>query len=216
MKNPSWLSLFLSTCISFYLTWPCTCWWCTKHDKSVGYFLFTWSKKKKKNLTQWNHILIVVDRREFPSCWTWVASIPKCFSSRIPALKDVKIFFFHCCHIVYLQKSNSCTCCQYEPVIPQCSRCVLDVMFIVLGFHSLVDYLTSFSGVDLSSLMFSEDVPLPLPSWQVDVQIVLYLVDMFAQIELLLLSRNSYFYIHFCTLRVVTCIFFFSITCNIS
>lgn len=40
---------------------------------------------------------------------------------------------------------------------------VLDVMFIVLGFHSLVDYLTSFSGVDLS-LMFSEDVPLPLPS----------------------------------------------------
>lgn len=210
MKNPSWLSLFLSTCISFYLTWPCTCWWCTKHDKSVGYFLFTWSKKK--TLTQWNHILIVVDRREFPSCWTWVASIPKCFSSRIPALKDVKIFFFFIVVILFTCKKVT----RARVVnMNQLFLDVLDVMFIVLGFHSLVDYLTSFSGVDLS-LMFSEDVPLPLPSWQVDVQIVLYLVDMFAQIELLLLSRNSYFYIHFCTLRVVTCIFFFSITCNIS
>lgn len=36
---------------------------------------------------------------------------------------------------------------------------MLDGMFIVLRFHSLVDYLTSFSGVDLSSLMFfSKDV----------------------------------------------------------
>lgn len=82
-------------------------------------------------------------------------------------------------------------------------------MFIVLRFHSLVDYLTSFSGVDLSSLMFLwRCFFFLLPSWQVDVQIVLFLVDMFAQIELLLLSRNSYFYIHFCTLKVVMCIFY--------
>lgn len=207
MKNPSWLSLFLSTFISFYLTWPCTCWWCTKHDKSVGYFLFTWSKKK--TLTQWNHILIVVDRREFPSCWTWVASIPKMLQLTHSCFKRCKDFFFSSLSYCLLAKKVT----RARVVnMNQLFLDVLDVMFIVLGFHSLVDYLTSFSGVDLS-LMFSEDVPLPLPSWQVDVQIVLFLVDMFAQIEL---SRNSYFYIHFCTLRVVTCIFFFSITCNIS
>lgn len=165
-------------------------------------------QKKKKNLTQWNHILIVVDWREFTSCWTWVVSIPKCFSSRIPALKDVKIFFFIVVILFTCKKVTRARVVNMNQLFLD----VLDVMFIVLGFHSLVDYLTSFSGVDLS-LMFSEDVPLPLPSWQVDVQIVLFLVDMFAQIEL---SRNSYFYIHFCTLRVVTCIFFFSITCNIS
>lgn len=81
-------------------------------------------------------------------------------------------------------------------------------MFLVLRFHSLVDYLTSFSGVDLSSSMFFFCLFFLLPSWQVDVQIVLFLVDMFAQIELPRLSRNSYFYIHFCTLRVVMCIFY--------
>lgn len=35
------------------------------------------------------------------------------------------------------------------------SGCVLDVYS--LRFHSLVDYLTSFSGIDVSSLMFAED-----------------------------------------------------------
>lgn len=37
-------------------------------------------------------------------------------------------------------------------------------MCIVLRFHSLVDYLTSFSGVDLSPLVFSKDVLFLLPS----------------------------------------------------
>lgn len=38
-------------------------------------------------------------------------------------------------------------------VVPKCSCCALDGMFIVWRFRGLVDYLTSFSGVDLSSLM---------------------------------------------------------------
>lgn len=89
-------------------------------------------------MTQWNHILIITDWREFSSCWTWVASIPKGFSSCIPALKVVQMLF--------LLSSAF--------MDPWCSRCVLDGMFIVWRFHSLVDYLTSFSGVHLSSLMF--------------------------------------------------------------
>lgn len=89
-------------------------------------------------------------------------SIPKCFSSRIPALKDEKIFFFFPIVVILF----TCKKVTRARVVNmnQLFLDVLDVMFIVLGFHSLVDYLTSFSGVDLSSLMFSEDVPLPLPS----------------------------------------------------
>lgn len=78
------------------------------------------------------------------------------------------------------------------------------LMFIVLRFRSLVDYLTSFSGVDLS--LNSRCSLFPLPSWQVNVHIVVFsgrhvCTNWTATIE-------SYFYIHFCTLRVVMCIFY--------
>lgn len=81
----------------------------------------------------------------------------------------------------------------------------LCLMFIVLRFHSLVDYLTSFSGVVLSFLI-QDVLCFLLPSWQVGDQIVVFsgrhvCTNWTATIE-------SYFYIHFCTLRVVMCVFY--------
>lgn len=53
-------------------------------------------------------------------------------------------------------------------------------------YACVVDYLTSFSGIVifLSILwrcVFFLFLFFPLPSWQIDVQIVLFLVEMFAQ-----------------------------------
>lgn len=63
-KNPSHKSLFLNiqrylSTFTFYLTWPCTCHWCTKHDKSVGYFFIYLIKGKKlmKSHFDWRELV---------------------------------------------------------------------------------------------------------------------------------------------------------------
>lgn len=75
----------------------------------LPFFYMTWFLQWKRT-TPWNHILLIVDRKGiffFTTCWTWVTSVPKGFSSCIPALRKMYRYYF-----VNLQKkkSNSCTC----------------------------------------------------------------------------------------------------------
>lgn len=75
----------------FDLTSPCTCCWCTKARQISWvpfFFLYLRDLKGKTHDIMKSHFDDCRLKGIFSSCWTWVASIPKGFSSCIPALKN--------------------------------------------------------------------------------------------------------------------------------
>jgi len=81
-KPPSWMSLLVFKYSKIFMC-SSTLHASLVHDKSVGYFIFAWFKRKDNEITFW----LLWTEGKFPFVRSWVASIPSGFGSCVPALK---------------------------------------------------------------------------------------------------------------------------------